>query len=315
MAVNAPIAGADLPRALRTGEGVYDTLLVRREGLHPAWPLHLGRLLADAEQVGLPSPSPAAARALLTALASAAATATELQRLRVDAFAAGPAELRQPAAVTAFALSTSAARDRVRAPARVVVGPPLRNPADPLSGCKRAATASDRVVLAKAVAAGADEVLIRDVDGHISEAVTSALLVIEGPTQLLTPPAASAPLRSTTMALLAAATEGAGWRLVERSLTPAELAAPRAAALLNAVAGARTVASVDGRALPAPPPALIALVRELVDGGPAAQRAVAALASGQGPRWAQAAVRRGEAFAAAYGGGNPAFLGPTRGIA
>ena len=296
---------AAVVRAARTGEGVYDTFLVGPDRLHPAWPLHLGRLLDDAERIGLPAPTPTALRALLVAIDAAADRAQRLDvrvRIRVDALAVGPDNLRVPPSTMAFAVDVQPASDRIRPPARVVVGPPLRNAADPVAGCKRTATPTERLL----ARAGRDEVLLRDVAGRLSEGLTSALLLCDGAGRLRTPDATAAPLRSTTAALLAAAAPAAG---LSFEALPLAVDAWRggSALLLNAVAGGRPIAAIDGEPLPPPPDEVVALCRELVDGGPTARVAVEALERGAGPAWAQAAIARGRAVVQRHGTGIAAF--------
>ncbi|MCB9740542.1 MAG: aminotransferase class IV [Deltaproteobacteria bacterium] len=293
-------AAARLPRAVRSGEAVYDTLLGRHGRLHPAWPLHLGRLLADAERLALPALTTAQERALLAAVDAALQQdgSHPFVRLRMDLYADGPSDLRAPPSATGVALDVSVATDRVRPPAAVRVGPRLRNAADPLAGCKRAATASERLLPRH----GADDVLLRDVDGMLSEATTSSLLVLFGDGAIATPWQASAPLRSTTIALLAALEP----RLRFVAIAPEDLQGS-AMVLLNAVAGGRPVASVDGAPLRPPEREWIDRCRALVDGGPLAERAFAALVRGDGPDWARDAIARAEAMVRRSGAGIAAF--------
>lgn len=291
---------ARLPRAVRSGEAVYDTLLFQRGRLHPAWPLHLGRLLADAERLGLPPLSTAQERALLTAVDAALRghASRAFVRLRIDLYADGPSDLRAPPNATGVALDVSVATDRVRPPAAVRIGPRLRNAADPLAGCKRAATASERLLPRH----GADDLLLRDVDGMLSEATTSALLVLHADGAIATPWQASAPLRSTTVAMLAALEP----RLRFVAVAPADLQGA-AVLLLNAVAGGRPVASVDGAPLRPPEREWMDRCRALVDGGPLAEQAFAALVQGAGPEWARDAIGRAAELVGRSGAGIAAF--------
>ncbi len=293
------------PRAVRSGEAVYDTLLCRDGRMHPAWPLHMGRLLDDARRVGLPMPD---VDALLAEITARVGGSVGFMRVRVDVFAVGPDRLDHPPMDVAYAVEARPGIDRVRPPARVILGPRLRNAENPLSGVKVAATPSERALRRAAAAQGADEVIVCDIVGHLSEATTSALLMGFDDTTIVTPHATSAPLRSTTVALLSAyaaalqrrpgSSRFDGLAVVERAVDAAELidapaTQPAWCALANAVAGARTVERFDGVALAAPPQRWTTLMRALVDGEDAATVAAGALAGGIGPAWAVCAFAHG----------------------
>ncbi len=325
-----PPTPGSAPRA-RHGEAIYDTLLMRADSLAdvaaladaagiagtqalveavPALPLHLGRLRGDAEALALPWPGNAAVIAAVIACCAAVApslrqrrlSSAEYVRLRLDLYADDELDPAQAPARSALATQVRAAGDRVRPPARVTIGPRLRSAADPLAGCKRAAVASERMLLRAAQGRDLDDVLLLDVEGRLSEATTSALLISRGG-RLYTPCEAAAPLRSTTMALLEALLDPAAGPsplgAVQRvELLPTDLMLADFALLVNAVAGGRAIASVDGATLPPPPASLLATLRDLVAGGVGARLAVERLRRGSGPAWAQRAVCLGDAHGA-----------------
>ena len=317
----APAQAEALAR-VRLGEAHYTSLLLpatpRADGGYalaadwqasPSWALHTGRLRADALQVGLEQPGFAAMAAAVEqaveqalgqavadarrgAPGAAASATTPMWRLRLDHNAAGPADIRDAPVGSIVTAQAALLLERVRPPARVQLGPRLRNPADPLVGVKRAAVVADFAVLRAAQRAGFDECVLLDVDGSVSEAITSAIWFGKDGV-VWTADARHAPLRSTTTALLMAWAAGYGQRVQTGSFAAEALLHADWAVLANAVAGARPIASVEGRAVPPPPAWLVATSRDLVDGGPAASVAVANLRDGRGPAWACAAVADG----------------------
>ncbi len=314
------LAGA--PRS-RHGEAIYATLLVGAAGLSgpaslaaavPALHLHLGRLRSDAVAFALPWPGQAAVMTALCDAAAAHRQASRLDprafvRLRVDLYADDDLDPVQAPGRAALVAQSRPADDRVRSPARVAIGPRLRSAGDPLAGCKRASVATERALLRAAQGRGHDDVLLLDVEGRLSEATTSALLVGRGG-RLYTPSEAAAPLRSTTMALLEALLDptagpsplGAVSRV---DLLPTDLQTADFALMVNAVSGGRPIAFVEGTPLPSPPAGLVETLRDLVDGGAAAHLAVERLRRGHGPAWAQRALRLGEGDAESEGGTPP----------
>lgn len=263
----------------------------------PSWALHAGRLRADARQLGLPPPTFAAMvgaveRTLGAALSLEAVehrAAGALWRVRLDCNATGPADIRTSASGSVVSGQATLLQERVRPAAHVQIGPRLRNADDPFAGAKRASVAMEFAILRACQRDGYDEAVLLDVHGHLSEAITSALWFGRDGA-IWTPAAACAPLRSTTTALAMALAQSQGWSLQTGRFGPDALLNADWAVLANAVAGARPVASVNARALAAPPPWLVAATRDLVDGGPAADAAVAVLRAGGGPAWACAAV-------------------------
>lgn len=264
----------------------------------PSWALHAGRLRADARALGLPEPSfaamTAAACAAVVAAGGGAAgdRAGGLWRLRLDHNGAGPGDIRAPATGSVVRGHASLLGVRERPPAHVRIGPRLRNPADPHAGTKRAAVASEFAVLRAAQRAGFDECVLLDVQGHVSEAITSALWFGRDGV-VWTPDEGCAPLRSTTTALALGLAAVQGWAMREGRCDADALLRADWVVLANAVAGARVVASIEGRPMPPPPGWLVDATRALVDGGSLATAAVEALAAGAGPAWACAAVRDG----------------------
>ncbi|MCO4764110.1 MAG: aminotransferase class IV, partial [Myxococcales bacterium] len=269
--IDGCITERDIPRGLWTGEGVYETLLVRRNciGLPALWRLHKERFEAGSRAFSLPWPGNAQIdRWLANALASAdermAQTSPEdlWWRVRLTLLAAKPFSPAIPPTRATLWITIVPATTRLRPPATLCTGPKLRNPADPLSGTKRVGLASDFAALRHAAARGFDDTLLLDVHGRVSEASTSTLLVGMKAGGLGSPALTTGCLPGTTLALL----QEVGHDISPLEMSPQTLCEMAEwVVLLNAVSGARPVVSLDNHIFSPPPASFIAEVRRLVD--------------------------------------------------
>jgi branched-subunit amino acid aminotransferase/4-amino-4-deoxychorismate lyase len=91
-------------------------------------------------------------------------------------------------------------------------------------------------------AAGADEALLFDRDGYLVEAARSNVVLVDAEERLLTPPLARGGVAGVAREVLLERVP-----LVERDLGPGALRTARALFAVNAVRGARPIASLDGR--------------------------------------------------------------------
>jgi branched-chain amino acid aminotransferase len=108
--------------------------------------------------------------------------------------------------------------------------------------------ASPMVAKAKARAAGYDEIVLVDEEGHVAEGPTTNLFVVDHDGVLVTPPEAHVLLGVTRASILELA--GAeGIAAVERDVTPDELRGAAEAFLTGTTAGVWPVTSVDGEKL------------------------------------------------------------------
>jgi branched-chain amino acid aminotransferase len=121
---------------------------------------------------------------------------------------------------------------------------------------ERAATAGVKVLaypeaiiaLAEARAAGADEALFLDTEGHLSEATASNLFLCVGDT-LLTPPQSCGALPGLTRAAVLELAPALGLRATERAIEPHELAAAREAFLTSSLREIAPLVRVDEHAI------------------------------------------------------------------
>lgn len=171
---------------MQAGDGVFSTVKVV-EGRPFALDRHLARLARGARAVGLPEPSEAAVRREVGAVLGREHLA--LGRMRVTWTA--------PGLVTVAAVPTPPA-----APSAAVVTVPWpRNERGPVVGHKATSYADDVVALAHARAQGADEGLLADQAGRLSEGTTTSVFyVLDG--ELCTPSLATGCLPGITRALV-----------------------------------------------------------------------------------------------------------------
>jgi branched-subunit amino acid aminotransferase/4-amino-4-deoxychorismate lyase len=244
--VKAPLRGPQL------GEGVYTTLLWGA-GPPPTWPLHLRRLQRDADQVGLAPPELDQLVQLIEDQLRLC-PCPGLVRLRIRWWADGGEPLSQTAPRGRWELHAQPLDPNQRpGPAVALLSSgPARFPRL-WAGAKVTAIGEDLAWRRRAQgqAAGEAEALLCTASGLWSETPTAALLAGLGDGRVACVASEAWPVRSTTLQALRQG-ELAG-EITEMPLGPRDLGHLRWMALVNAVAGARSVASLDGQALELPP--------------------------------------------------------------
>ncbi len=108
--------------------------------------------------------------------------------------------------------------------------------------------ASPMMAKAKARAAGYDEIVLVDEEGHVAEGPTTNLFLVDDAGVLVTPPPAHVLLGVTRSSILELA-RAEGIEAVERDVTPDELRGAREAFLTGTTAGVWPITSVDGQKL------------------------------------------------------------------
>ncbi len=244
--MSAPLRGPQL------GEGIYTTLLWGA-GPPPTWPLHLRRLQRDADQLGLAPPEVDQIRQLVEDHLCLHPW-PGLKRLRIRWWADGGEPLSQAAPHGRWELHAQPLDPNQRpGPAVALLScGPARFPRL-WAGAKVTAIGEDlawRRRVQRQVP-GESEALLCTESGLWSETPTAALLagLADGQVACVAPEAW--PVRSTTLQGLRAG--DLGHKIGELALGSSDLPRLRWMALINAVAGARPVASLDGHALEPPP--------------------------------------------------------------
>lgn len=260
--IDGPLALSPADRGLCHGLGLFETLLAV-DGRPRALELHLARLREGArllrwdegwmteETVGEAIRGLLLRRNLTTGRA----------RVRV-AVTAGSGDLR----------SLEQGKDARRwITAEVAAAPPAsmtlttapfpRDAASPLAGIKCASYAANLLALDHARRAGADEALMLDHRGHLSEAATANVFVVEGG-RVLTPPLSAGCLPGTMRARVLAKCGELGIPAAELDLTRERALAAGEMFLTSATRGVVPVAALDGLLLEKCPGAITARLRD-----------------------------------------------------
>jgi branched-chain amino acid aminotransferase len=187
-------------RGLVTGDGVFETLLVR-QGRPFAVRRHLDRLERSAAGLGIDLPARAS---LETAIADVAASiaGAERARLRVT-LTSGPGPLgsaRTESKLT-VAIAAAAIPPDSTAPATVALSPWPRNEHGALAGLKTTSYAENVKVIEWAREQGASEAVFGNTAGNLCEGTGSNVFVVIGGV-LLTPPLSAGALAGVTRELV-----------------------------------------------------------------------------------------------------------------
>ncbi|GAA4120356.1 aminodeoxychorismate lyase [Nocardioides fonticola] len=182
------------------GDGVFEALKVVG-GRVRALEMHLDRLAAGAQTLGLPEPDRDAVRDGIAAVL--ADQDAPMMRLRVT-LTGGPSPLGYTRGEGAGTLSVIATPLAPPAPSAVVATVPWpRNERSAVAGVKTTSYAEQVVAMAEARQRGADEAVFANLAGHLCEGASSNVFyVVDG--ELRTPSLASGCLPGVTRALVIA---------------------------------------------------------------------------------------------------------------
>jgi branched-chain amino acid aminotransferase len=262
--IDGTLAAADAPhlsafdRGFQLGDAVFETLRARA-GRVTELEEHLARLRSSADGLAIPLPA--------SAEADIAAGIADLLRKEDLAGPDGDAAIRITVSRGAiFGRGLLPPADAEPTPTVVVqawpVPPPpaghiergirlvtsgvRRDPSSPLGRLKTTSRADHVYARLEAKRAGADDALFLTVDGHLSEATSANVFLVQG-TSLKTPSLACGILAGTTRDWILAWAARVGLEPVETLLLLADLAAADEAFLSSSVAGILPVTTVDGR--------------------------------------------------------------------
>ncbi len=261
--VDGRLQPADAPavpvadRAFQLGDGVFETLRVRR-GVPIELDGHLRRLRAGLATLEIPLPwSDADVAAAITATVAVNAPADAAVRITVSRGApasrgllpAGWRDLRATLVVQAWPNPGVPAALLERG-VRAIVSTARRDPASPLAGVKTVSRADYVWTKLEADRAGADDAISLTLDGHVAEATTASLALVIGDA-LRTPPLATGVLAGTTRDWLLGADGAAAVGLAagEAAFGLEELLGADEAILCSSVAGIVPLVEVDGRSI------------------------------------------------------------------
>ncbi len=226
-----------LDAGFTSGRGVFETLSVIDQ-VALRLERHLDRLALSAPRLGIDLPERAAVHAGVQAVLSGWGPAPGRLRITLTAGTDRPT----------LAITLAPAPPPVTA-MKVVTAPWVRNERSPLAGIKSTSYAENLLTLGWAHQRGADEALLADTRGYLSEGTfTNVFVVLEG--RVLTPALACGCLPGIMRALVLEASAAAGCPAQEAELPLAVLAQAEEVFLTNSLRGVIPVGSLDGRPLP-----------------------------------------------------------------
>lgn len=230
---------------LRQGLGVFETFRVR-DGRTPALDLHLARLVAGGDRLGV-AVDAEVVRTGLAALLRGADTDDLVARVTVTA---GDAAAGWPPVATGAArtlVTLHPAPPLAAAPVDAVVVPGPRAPTG-LADVKTTSYAGSVIAQRAARARGADVALI-DEGGEVLEAADGNVLALQDG-RLTTPPADGRIVPGVTRGLVLGLASDLGLAVREAALARDELATADLVVVSSAVRGLRPLRRLDGVALP-----------------------------------------------------------------
>ncbi|MGN6513436.1 MAG: aminodeoxychorismate lyase [Lysobacteraceae bacterium] len=241
-------------RGLAYGDGLFETMRAYRGGV-PWWEAHWARLAAGAQRLGLALPDPAQARAEALSLLEEMAGSGVL-RLQLTRGSGGRGYAPPARALPTWILSAHPLPAPAQAGLRLHWCDTRLAAQPALAGLKHCNRLEQVLARRECEAAGADEGLLRDVDGEVVSATSANLFVLHGDAWR-TPPVDRCGVGGICRAHLLPALRAREARLSVREVETAD-----ALFLCNAVRGILAVARAGARAF-APHPAVDAARRAL----------------------------------------------------
>ena len=253
-------------RSFQVGDGIFETFLVVG-GRVLELPLHVSRLQASAAVLGMPLPDDLE-RGLGQAQAdlcranrldgsdTRVAVRVTVSRGTVDGRALLPPDDVSPNVVVQAWRVDPPAPELISRGVRLAISRVRRDPASPLATVKTTSRAEFVYAQLEAHQNGADDALFLTTDGHLAEATSASLFLVNG-VGLATPSLDCGILVSTTRQwVISSGGAALGLAVRQDHLTPNDLFAATEAFVASSVAGIVPVASVDGRPIGAGTPGI-----------------------------------------------------------
>jgi branched-chain amino acid aminotransferase/4-amino-4-deoxychorismate lyase len=235
-------------RGLLLGDGLFETLLWSGGGLVLGED-HARRMIRGAAALGLPPPGLGDFLAVARSAVADAGLGDARAAVRVTLTAgSGGRGLERPADPAPRLFATAAPAARPTEPAVLAIAGSRRNAASPTSRLKTLAYLDNVLARREARAAGADEAVMLNTDGHLAGAAAANLFWIEGEI-LATPPPAAGCLDGILRAAVLAAAARLGVAARETIAGPDALHAAQAVFITNSLIGVRPVRRLGERVL------------------------------------------------------------------
>jgi branched-chain amino acid aminotransferase len=244
-------------RGFQVGDGIFETLRVVGGGVLEL-PIHITRLQASAAVLAIPLPDDL--ERLLGQAVWDVCTANRLDgsdtqvavrvtvsRGAVEGRALFPPEDVRPNLVVQAWRVDPPPPELLSRGLHLAISGVRRDPASPLATVKTTSRAEFVYAQLEAHRRGADDALFLTTDGHLAEATSASLFLVEG-VGLATPSLDCGILVSTTRRwVISCGGPGLGLPVRQDHLTPEHLFAADEAFLASSVAGIQPITSVDGR--------------------------------------------------------------------
>jgi branched-chain amino acid aminotransferase len=251
-------------RGFQVGDGIFETILVVG-GQAVELGLHVSRLQASAAVMAMPLPEDLE-RYLGQAMAdlcracgldgadTRVAVRVTVSRGAVDGRALLPPDDVSPNMVLQAWRVDPAPPELFSRGIRLAISGVRRDPASPLATVKTTSRAEFVYAQLEARRRGADDALFLTTDGHVAEATSASIFLVEG-VGLATPSLDCGIVVSTTREwVISSGGPGLGLAVRQGHLTPNDLFAADEAFLASSVAGILPITRVDGRPIGAGTP-------------------------------------------------------------
>jgi branched-subunit amino acid aminotransferase/4-amino-4-deoxychorismate lyase len=232
-------------RGLTLGDGLFETLLAV-DAMLIDFEAHLARLCGGASALGLPAPDPAAVRSLCQQAVSG-----RMGRLAVRltyTAGSGGRGLDRPLITTPRLLVSVGPAPAPLGPVALATSRVRRNAASPASRWKTLSYLDNVLARREALAAGAQEAVMLNTDGHVACAAAANLFWLERGT-LCTPSLDCGVLEGVMRGRVLRRAADLGLSVAEVQAPEAALQGAKTIFITNSLIGLRQASSLDGRAL------------------------------------------------------------------
>ena len=251
-------------RGFQVGDGIFETLLVVG-GRVLELPLHASRLQASAEVMAMPLQDDLERRLgrAITDLCRAnrldgsdsrVAVRVTVSRGAVEGRALLPPDDVRPNVVVQAWRAEPPPPELISRGLRLSISKVRRDPTSPLATVKTTSRAEFVFAQLEAHRRGADDALFLTTDGHLAEATSASIFLLEG-AALATPSLDCGILVSTTREwVISSGGPGLGLAVLQHHLSPHDLFVADEAFLASSVAGIVPITGVDGQPIGAGTP-------------------------------------------------------------
>lgn len=231
-------------RGFLYGDGIFETALLRG-GEVPLLSLHLQRMAASAQALGIPFDlEQTRAAVLAVAAANADGDGDYALRITLSRGHAGARGYQPPPDPEPTLMVVGTPYSRPSGPLSAVTASFRIHPDSPLAGHKTLSALEKVLAKAEAQRAGCDEALLLNTAGRVAEGAASNLFIVRKGLWL-TPPLTDGCLPGVMRQRVLSLSGGVEW-----PITPEDLFHCEGVYLANAVNGCLPLAALDGRFLP-----------------------------------------------------------------